>query len=651
MSLNSKESIQMKLKGPLLSIFSTVIAFLGVFSPESIHATSACKTVYRLEEQQASSHFYALNRARSFGVHITELNGKLFELKAKADPRALQIEKELETYLQTAPIVRERTDIQIGAGYYKKIYELAGGGLIIFQRAPKNHEFQIWQAENEVLTYQSAKDLKLNRLALTVERTIDGETGSAQFFFTEKAQSLIKADDLDSRTVLQGFDWVINNGDRHDGNLIPPGIGIDHGWGFEPNGGNPNFIGHGDWRPMAPIWSSQATSIKEWARKLDLPSLKNWVRYLKAKKPEKVVQESKDRMTLLLMSARDKFSAFLDHQKPTVAGRMHFEKASLSGKLEAIEHNEIAELTLPSDRDFKLPVLRLNINSRFGAIIRVRAKNYNGTVIAVLRVPPNRSDWHSLEFKLPSIPLGTKKLFLEFVEDREMKNLILGGVRSAEIGTEFQSLVERYPLEFTADQIQIGGKITIGPKMYTVQKKLGEGDVGVAYRVTDESGKRFVFKLAKKEEAIEDLVYNEILRLSVYHRHGFAEYPYVRAQGRNFILKDYVEGTVGEDLLQNFDPMSPEHQLAAKKVVDLVVDAARNGVMISLRNPRNMIWNGQDWIIFDPSYRTTVSENPAALAREMARHLTETWQNPEVNKYLKDEDWFLRRILSEPVAP
>jgi hypothetical protein len=582
-------------------------------------------------------------------LRVRELNGKVFDLKTKSDFKAKQLEDSLIDYLQTAPVLRERPDFKISSGFGKKVYELLGGGLILFQPLDENSQFSQYQINGEVGYFEASRLLNINGVPVTVARKINGREGSAQFFFAP--EELDRATPAQPSFPIRLLDWIVNNGDRHEGNILHhqsgQEIAIDHGWAFERNGGFPYFIEHGDHRTLDPFQENFIQETIKIVRGWDLETLLQFKKMLQLRTSQTVVDETFDRMIALLLVAK---SAKTTDTFATIQGpqtRLHQSYNSVRIESRKFRHRDRVDLDVSrffSSSSLQNAQILLKGYSKMGAQIRVHLERIDGPTVAVFRFPGNdRQEIGEFYFNLPRLPRGTKNLSLEFLEHREMQYTKLASIE--QIGLAGNKEVSSVNQE--VGDVRVGEILTLADEKYKIIKELGEGMVGRAYQVQSlKSNLSLVLKIATSSNSHMDLLENEPLRLSIYRGAGFAEFPKIILIGKNFILKDFAPGMNGDDWLKSFDPQNPDHLYAMEKLVDLMFTAARRGVLISLRNPRNLVWNGSQWIVFDPSHRTRVSENPAELLRTMAKHLRENWVSCKpLLQLLNDEDWMLRWLF------
>ena len=144
-------------------------------------------------------------------------------------------EAEVEEYLKTAKVVK-LTDLPVGVTKPRRAYFAPGGpaSSIVFKPLMPSRKTGFWESyRSEIAAYELDKLLGLGMVPPTVERKIDGELGSAQFWVEHctllRERDTSKAPDMGAwnRQVYRQRVWdnLVGNIDRNQGNLL-----VDQGW-------------------------------------------------------------------------------------------------------------------------------------------------------------------------------------------------------------------------------------------------------------------------------------------------------------------------------------------------------------------------------------------------------------------------------------
>ncbi|MGE0529083.1 MAG: hypothetical protein AB7G93_11270 [Bdellovibrionales bacterium] len=572
-------------------------------------------------------------------------NGEIFALKAIADPQAAEMEDRLAERLRSTPVLRERPDLQVPSGYNKTVYELVDGSLILFQAEDPEDEFSRFQINGETLYYEASRFLNINGVSVVVRRRVGEVEGAARYYYTSDELNLESP--LPPSFAIRLLDWIVNYGDRHRGNVLHHRSGwelaIDHGWAFEPNGGVAHFIWHGNHRPWDPFQPEYLDETIKTVRQWSSDSILQLIELFKARLDPIVVSEITSRLLSLLLAAYPGEITFAQTQAPQQPRSNRYVVVSTQS-IQAThrQHMSIDIHQMTKAQPLSGAQLRLTADSEAGAQVRVHLNEKDGPVVAVMRIPRNAlTRPREYYFDLSWLPLGTRTLVLEFIEHRQMADVTVAAVE--EIAISGSSSMGIPTTDQTITDIEVGQTVRVGGEDYVVLQYLTRGDVGNAYRVMHVTTREIRnLKVAVGPEKLTELLDNEPLRLSIYHNAGFSEFPRIHLTGSNFILKDFVPGITGEEWLTNFDPSNIEDRRAIDQLIRLMILAAQRGVLVSFRNPRNLAWTGERWIVFDPSYRTQVSDNPAALLERMTQHLREGWQSCKpLFQIVSKENWAL----------
>ena len=144
-------------------------------------------------------------------------------------------EAEVEAYLKTAKVVKF-TDLPVGVTKPRRGFFEPGGpaGSIVFKALMPSRKSGFWESyKAEIAAYELDKLLGLGMVPPTVERKVNGEYGSAQFWVEHctllRERDTNTAPDLAAwnRQVYRQRVWdnLVANIDRNQGNLL-----VDQAW-------------------------------------------------------------------------------------------------------------------------------------------------------------------------------------------------------------------------------------------------------------------------------------------------------------------------------------------------------------------------------------------------------------------------------------
>lgn len=144
-------------------------------------------------------------------------------------------EAEVEEYLRTAKVVKF-SDVPVGVTKPRRGFFEPGGpaGSIVFKALMPSRKTGFWESyKSEIAAYELDKILGLGMVPPTVERRINGEYGSAQFWVEHctllKDRDVNTAPDIGAwnRQVYRQRVWdnLVGNIDRNQGNLL-----VDQAW-------------------------------------------------------------------------------------------------------------------------------------------------------------------------------------------------------------------------------------------------------------------------------------------------------------------------------------------------------------------------------------------------------------------------------------
>lgn len=145
------------------------------------------------------------------------------------------------------------------------------------------------------------------------------------------------------------------------------------------------------------------------------------------------------------------------------------------------------------------------------------------------------------------------------------------------------------------------GDVILGKngKMLFVTESVDQGLGTKAYKVKDVRGQLFALKVAKDNAAVTlDSFAHERDKERVYERYHIP-HAQITETGSNYVLKEWVEGKPADEWIKNWAKKKSGDDPALLRLKTLITSASSQGVYIGDLNPRNLIWNGSDWIIVD----------------------------------------------------
>ncbi|MBX9768817.1 MAG: hypothetical protein K2X47_16210 [Bdellovibrionales bacterium] len=250
-------------------------------------------------------------------------------------------------------------------------------------------------------------------------------------------------------------------------------------------------------------------------------------------------------------------------------------------------------------------VLRLLMNPMYEKTIVLKSNLVAGTFLASIpNIPPG---FDELEVIVESAGQPTKTPSYSLLGN-------LGSPASTE--------------RVSISSLTVGSLKEIAGRNFLIKKVLGEGFNGRAFLVVDQdSGKQYSLKVwnpepnvalnqvlatpdsVKAEEDVREVTIIEPFGLYFLKFIGDPDVPLVFSIGSNFILKDYVQGTIATDFIKSYVPGNPQHEMMKRKLFEYVFDTVKKGVRVKRFNDGNYIFNGHFWIVFDPSRSAQFQED------------------------------------------
>ncbi len=144
-----------------------------------------------------------------------------------------------------------------------------------------------------------------------------------------------------------------------------------------------------------------------------------------------------------------------------------------------------------------------------------------------------------------------------------------------------------------------GDKVKVEDRVLTVIKKAGEGRRGVVFQVQAASGALYALKTMKN---LDPETYASLAQDSAKAKQWQTlKIPYAKVlvQEKEFVLKTWIEGLRGDEVVEKYAAGDQSFKLAAESLLSLVDKIRAQGAYVGDFRPANMIWVGKAWIIID----------------------------------------------------
>jgi hypothetical protein len=160
-------------------------------------------------------------------------------------------------------------------------------------------------------------------------------------------------------------------------------------------------------------------------------------------------------------------------------------------------------------------------------------------------------------------------------------------------------------LEATAElapmspQLRTGDLVQVKNQVLEVISVAGEGLRGIVFKVKDNEGKLFALKVARDQsaETIESLQ-KESRKAEKWKALNIPHAP-ILVQGDDFVLKTWVDGTNGEEIVERFLRGDASTKKAVKSLFELVGFIREQGAYVGDFRPANLMWTEKGWVVID----------------------------------------------------
>jgi hypothetical protein len=164
---------------------------------------------------------------------------------------------------------------------------------------------------------------------------------------------------------------------------------------------------------------------------------------------------------------------------------------------------------------------------------------------------------------------------------------------SSTASTELSKAKPISPLLKPGDMIEIRGR------RLEVVNLAGAGRRGVVYKVKSASGAQYALKVAKNQDA--DTLKSMAEESSKAKAWQALRIPHskVLVQDKNYVLKTWIEGLKGDEVIEKFSKGDASMKAAAENALRLVEMIRNQGAYVGDFRPANLIWTGKAWVIID----------------------------------------------------
>lgn len=162
-------------------------------------------------------------------------------------------------------------------------------------------------------------------------------------------------------------------------------------------------------------------------------------------------------------------------------------------------------------------------------------------------------------------------------------------------------------------------------KKYTITKYVDEGRRGIVYQVKDNDGKLFALKIAKNDlrdtlESIKD----EVAKADGVKRLNLRQAK-IYESGKRFVVKEWVEGKRGEQWFQEWVSKGEDkHDPIFIALMDIFDRASAQGGYVGDLNPKNLVWDGKEWVILE-SGSSRFDLSPKEALKRFKEKFAERW--------------------------
>jgi hypothetical protein len=168
------------------------------------------------------------------------------------------------------------------------------------------------------------------------------------------------------------------------------------------------------------------------------------------------------------------------------------------------------------------------------------------------------------------------------------------------IGSPAADKAKSFPSQKISSQLQPGDQILVSNRIMKVIKKAGEGRRGVVFQVQAQDNKALYALKTMKNSEPETL--RSLARESEKAQQWEAlKIPHskVLVQEKDFVLKTWIEGISGEQVIEKYLAGDISYKPAAEGILKLVARIRDQGAYVGDFRPANLIWSGKAWIIID----------------------------------------------------
>lgn len=170
--------------------------------------------------------------------------------------------------------------------------------------------------------------------------------------------------------------------------------------------------------------------------------------------------------------------------------------------------------------------------------------------------------------------------------------------RSAPTGRSSQTTSQTPSTPISAG-LTANDRIQIGRKTYQIIDVAGEGRRGRVFRIRDRRGQLFALKVAKNNNPDTLRSIQQESAKAAQWKSLNIPHSEVLVQAESYVLKTWVEGVRGDELINRFLGGETSLASAATQLLQLADRIRSQGAYIGDFRPANMIYSNNQWVILD----------------------------------------------------
>lgn len=210
-------------------------------------------------------------------------------------------------------------------------------------------------------------------------------------------------------------------------------------------------------------------------------------------------------------------------------------------------------------------------------------------------------DFSSSKWLVKTDPVFQRAIYVDdpFERDRYIEthlSQVQVGKTTAEV---LRGLSQSPTKPIKPNELYANDAVLIRNRRYTIVREVGMGRRGVVYQVRGENGALYALKVARSND-VETLesIRKESEKARAWQKLGIP-HAKVLVQEKEFVLKTWIEGIGGKDLVERSLKGDPTHAQAMESLFAIVNKVRRQGAYIGDFRPANLVWAGKSWVIVD----------------------------------------------------